>query len=130
MSAGVTTEHQNGADPIRRDFGATEGEICEVFSLTPRAVNFCEEGGLVRARRDALNRRRLDVGDQIRLEIVVPLRQAGVSIADIRVVLAEDSGSRASARAARLLPDRATGQEAERHAVIQALPRLEPQHAA
>lgn len=106
-------------------FEATVGQICELFGVTPRAIRFYDEHGLVRARRDTLNRRRFGLGARRRLEIVILLRRAGVGINDIRSVLgcAEQRGS--FGRIASLLRTRLEALDRERASVLLALAKLE-----
>lgn len=66
-----------------------------LFGLTARALRFYEERGLIEARRDRLNTRYYDPVARRRLEWISRLRQAGVSLPDIREVLdAEDDDQR------------------------------------
>jgi DNA-binding transcriptional MerR regulator len=62
-------------------------EICELFGLTRRAIRLYEEKGLVRPRRDAVNRRLYGEESRARLQLIAPLRRAGLSIDEIRYLL-------------------------------------------
>lgn len=62
-------------------------DATQLFGLTPRALRFYEERGLVEACRDRLNTRYYDVAACRRLAWIVRLRRGGVALADIREVL-------------------------------------------
>jgi DNA-binding transcriptional MerR regulator len=67
--------------------------VCELFGLTPRAVRFYEDRGLVQSRRDRFNCRSYDSRARARLEQIAAYRQAGLSIEDILEIFAlEDAG--------------------------------------
>jgi DNA-binding transcriptional MerR regulator len=83
------------------------GDACRLFGLTPRALRFYEERGLVTAKRDRLNCRYYDGAQRERLAWIARLRAAGVSLPAIRDVL--DAGGESGSREAALakLQDRA-----------------------
>jgi len=60
--------------------------VCELFGLTPRAVRFYEDRGLVQSRRDRFNCRNFDRRARARLEEIAAYRQAGLSIDDIQEI--------------------------------------------
>ncbi|MDB5425399.1 MAG: transcriptional regulator, MerR family [Phenylobacterium sp.] len=62
--------------------------ICDQFGLTPRAVRFYEDRGLVQSGRDRLNCRRYDAQARLRLGQIAGYRQAGLSIEDIQEIFA------------------------------------------
>jgi len=62
-------------------------EVCELFGLTPRAIRFYEEKGLLQLKRDRLGSRRFSHSDRSRLERVARLRAAGVSLNEIGSLL-------------------------------------------
>lgn len=67
--------------------------VCELFGLTPRAVRFYEDRGLVQSRRDRFNCRSYDTRARARLEQIAAYRQADLSIEDILEIFAlEDAG--------------------------------------
>ena len=68
-------------------WGVTIGELCSLFGLTPRAIRFYEERGLVTASRDARNRRIFDRRARRRLQFIADLRQAALPLNDIRDLL-------------------------------------------
>ena len=66
------------------------GELCSLFDLTPRAVRFYEERGLIRAFRDRTNRRRFDAEARRRLQIIATLRRADLPLVEIEALLASE----------------------------------------
>jgi len=67
--------------------------VCELFGLTPRAVRFYEDCGLLKSGRDRFNYRRYDSHARLRLEQIAAYRLAGLSIDDIAEIFAlEDEG--------------------------------------
>ena len=68
-------------------WGATIGGLCSLFGLTPRAIRFYEERGLVTASRDARNRRIFDRRARRRLQFIADLRHAALPLNDIRELL-------------------------------------------
>jgi len=83
------------------------GEATEVFGLTPRAVRFYEERGLINPARDRLNQRYFDADARIRLAWIAQLRRAGLGLDDIEAVLhALDQGEDPAALAIRRLEKR------------------------
>lgn len=85
-----------------------------LYGLTARALRFYEERGLIEARRDRLNARFYDPDARRRLDWIVPLRQAGVSLEDIREVLrAEEEDGRGQDCALRAVARREAELEAQ-----------------
>jgi DNA-binding transcriptional MerR regulator len=68
-------------------WGVTIGQLSSLFSLTPRAIRFYEERGLVTATRDGRNRRIFDHHARRRLQFIADLRRARLSLHEIRDVL-------------------------------------------
>lgn len=68
-------------------WGVTIGQLCCLFNLTPRAIRFYEERGLVTAARDGRNRRIFDHQARQRLQFIADLRRARLSLHEIRDVL-------------------------------------------
>jgi DNA-binding transcriptional MerR regulator len=69
------------------------GAALRLFGLTARAIRFYEEKGLIEARRDERNHRYFDDKARRRLALITELRAAGLSLADIREVLAAEERS-------------------------------------
>lgn len=64
------------------------------YGVSPRAIRFYEEEGLIKAARDRQNRRIYDAEAQARLAQIVDLRRCGLSIPEIREGLElQDSGA-------------------------------------
>ncbi|MFN3583838.1 MerR family transcriptional regulator [Phenylobacterium sp.] len=70
-------------------------DACRLFGLTPRAIRFYEEKGLIEAHRDRLNHRYYDGWARQRLAWISRLRSVSLSLRDIRQVL--DADQRAGA---------------------------------
>lgn len=70
-----------------RDFDLSVGDLSELLGLTPRAIRFYEEAGLVQSRRDRFNWRRYGGEARRRLALVAALRSADVPIEEIRIVM-------------------------------------------
>jgi DNA-binding transcriptional MerR regulator len=66
-------------------------EACQRFGMTPRAIRYYEEQGLIAARRDRLKHRRYDATASQRLARIAELRGVGVSIVDIRDILTAEA---------------------------------------
>ncbi|WP_299541337.1 MerR family transcriptional regulator [Phenylobacterium sp.] len=78
------------------------GAAMRRFGLTPRALRFYEERGLITVGRDRLNRRWYDVRARERLSWISLLRTCGLGLSDIRKILDLDRepGTMASLAAA------------------------------
>ena len=63
------------------------GDACRIYGLTPRALRFYGERGLVEARRNGLNYRVYDALAQRQLGWIAQLRQVQLPLPDIRQVL-------------------------------------------
>lgn len=77
-------------------------DACRLFGMTPRALRFYEEKGLIEARRDRLNHRYYDGWTRQKLAWIARLRSVSLSLRDIRQVLEADqragSGSQLALR--------------------------------
>jgi DNA-binding transcriptional MerR regulator len=83
------------------------GDAVALFGLTPRALRFYEERGLVRAHRDQLNHRYYDAEARRQLAWIAVLRRAGVPLDAIaRMLEAELEGEDIQRSAARALKAR------------------------
>lgn len=65
-------------------------QLSELYGLTPRAIRFYEERGLVTSGRDMFNRRLYDMAARERLRSIAELRKAGLGLEEIEVILALD----------------------------------------
>ena len=76
----------------------------ELFGLTQRAIRYYEEVGLVSALRGLRNDRYFDSEGRLRLAWISRLRAAGISLAEIKVILqALERGDDAAGQARRQL---------------------------
>ena len=73
------------ADPLRLESGI--GELVGLMGVTPRAIRYYEERGLIETRRDGRNYRRFDRRNRARLHLIATLRAGGLGRRDIRRVL-------------------------------------------
>ena len=73
--------------------------VCEQFDLTPRAVRFYEDRGLVQSGRDRFNCRKYDHRARARLGEIAAYRQAGLSIDDILEIFALEAEGEVAQRA-------------------------------
>ena len=116
------------ASPTLAATSFTIGQLCRIFSVTPRALRFYEEIGLVEPDRDD-QRRIYSRGDYQRIGVIVRARKAGLSLGQIRELLdlydPADRGSAQLKRAVEQLRQRLLDVEAERDRVAQDLAELE-----
>lgn len=92
-------------------------QVCLALGLTPRAVRFYEQRGLLSPERDAQGRRRYGPEAMARLEIIARARRAGLSLDSIGAILAAGDRDGAAARdvlMADLCADRLRELDAER----------------
>ncbi len=75
---------------------ASISDLTRRLGLTPRAIRYYEERGLIQAVRDRQNARRFDQRAQRRLSQITQLRSAGLSLPDIEDIL--NSAETADAR--------------------------------
>lgn len=75
------------------DRRARMSDLSRMWGVTPRALRFYEECGLIYADRDRRNRRLYDRKAVDRLEMIVELRKAGVGLNDIREVLSAEGNA-------------------------------------
>lgn len=101
-------------------------QLCREFGVTPRAMRYYEEQGLLfPARRDTA--RVYSYKDRARLALVVRGRRVGLSIAEIRDILDtyDEAGEAAqSARALKVFGKRIAALEAQRLEVDRAIEAL------
>lgn len=82
------------------DRRARMSDLSRLWGVTPRALRFYEECGLIDADRDRRNRRLYDRKAVDRLEMIVELRKAGVGLNDIREVLSAEGDAEEALRVA------------------------------
>jgi len=73
-------------------FDNTIGDVSELFGLTPRAIRFYEERGLIWTRRDARNRRLFDDDSRRRLQLIATLRRSHLALPEIADILDCEGG--------------------------------------
>ena len=104
------------------------GAVCEQLGLTPRAIRYYEDQGLVETRRDRQNYRRYDARAREQLQLIAEFRRAGLSLDDIHEIFTVGrSGGPAAQQdcALRKLRARSAQLEAERKSLEGSLRRLE-----
>lgn len=75
-------------------------DACRLFGMTPRALRFYEEKGLIEARRDRLNHRYYDGWTRQKLAWISRLRSVSLSLRDIRQVLEAEQRAGAGSQTA------------------------------
>jgi len=68
------------------------GELCESLRLTPRAIRYYEERGLIESSRDGRNRRRYDARARWRLQLIAILRRALLPLPQVELILECEDG--------------------------------------
>lgn len=102
------------------------GQLCREFDLTPRALRFYEEQGLLKPERQG-QMRVYSHKDRTRLALIVRGRRVGLSVADIRDILDtyDKNGEAAqNAKALQVFAKRIAALEAQRKDVEDALQTL------
>lgn len=78
---------------MTRDRTYTISDLAREFGCTTRALRFYEDEGLIAPLRDGLTRI-YRPGDRERARLIVRLRNAGVSLPDVSIVLAAPESER------------------------------------
>lgn len=76
--AAVASHHESGSDEL---FGI--GDLCSEFGITPRAVRFYEDKGLLKPRR-VNNTRIYTRRDRTRLALILRSKAIGASLSEIK----------------------------------------------
>ncbi|MDP1632706.1 MAG: MerR family DNA-binding transcriptional regulator [Caulobacter sp.] len=92
------------ASPGKLDRSQPIGEICKEFSVTPRAVRFYEDMGLLAPRREGVTRM-FSRREKARLRMILTGKRMRLSIRDIADILS--------------LRDEDDGNEVQRHAALE-----------
>jgi DNA-binding transcriptional MerR regulator len=100
------------------DRRARMSDLSRMWGVTPRALRFYEECGLIDADRDRRNRRLYDRKAVDRLELIVELRKAGVGLNDIREVLSAQGDAE---EALEIAVSKLEARRAELHAALMAV---------
>jgi Predicted transcriptional regulators len=105
-------------------------DACRLFGMTPRALRFYEEKGLIEARRDRLNHRYYDGATRQKLSWISRLRSVSLPLRDIRQVLeAEQRAGTGTQVALRKLLSRREELARELAAVDALIPSLQEEAA-
>jgi DNA-binding transcriptional MerR regulator len=102
-------------------------QLCVEFKVTPRALRFYEDKGLLSPAREGLNRV-YNHRDRARLTLILRGKRVGLSLAEIREILdlykVEDGGAAQSAKSLRKFRERIAAFEAQREDIEHALAEL------
>jgi DNA-binding transcriptional MerR regulator len=102
-------------------------QLCVEFKVTPRALRFYEDKGLLSPAREGLNRV-YNHRDRARLTLILRGKSVGLSLAEIREILElykiEDGGATQNAKSLRKFRERIVAFEAKRADIDHALDLL------
>ena len=105
------------------------GELCAHFSLSPRALRFYEEKGLITPRRGAQKTRHYSRADFNRVQLISWGRRAALSLEEIRELLNDydsaDKGHSQMVKALDKLREKAERLDAQRSHIAAEIDRLE-----
>jgi DNA-binding transcriptional MerR regulator len=102
-------------------------QLCVEFKVTPRALRFYEDKGLLSPAREGLNRV-YNHRDRARLTLILRGKRVGLSLSEIREILdlykVEDGGATQNAKSLRKFRERIVAFEAQREDIDHALDLL------
>ncbi len=102
-------------------------QLCIEFKVTPRALRFYEDKGLLSPAREGLNRV-YNYRDRARLTLILQGKRVGLSLSDIREILElyspDDGNAAQSAKSLRKFRDQIVALEAKREDIEHALEAL------
>ena len=102
-------------------------QLCIEFKVTPRALRFYEDKGLLSPAREGLNRV-YNYRDRARLTLILRGKRVGLSLSEIREILdlysVEDGGAVQNAKSLRKFRERIVALEAQRVDIDHALQTL------
>jgi DNA-binding transcriptional MerR regulator len=102
-------------------------QLCVEFKVTPRALRFYEDKGLLSPARDGLNRV-YNHRDRARLTLILRGKRVGLSLSEIREILdlykVEDGGATQNAKSLRKFRERIVAFESQREDIDHALAEL------
>jgi DNA-binding transcriptional MerR regulator len=102
--------------------------LCVEFKVTPRALRFYEDKGLLNPRRQGLNRV-YTYRDRARLQLILQGKRVGLSLAEIREILElydrKDGGAAQLAKSLEKWRERIVALEAQRQDIDGAIHELE-----
>ncbi len=110
----------------RMAVGASLGIVASRLGLTPRALRYYEDRGLIDVSRDRWNCRRYDAAAQRQVEIIARLRRCGLSIEAIsEVLLGYRADGLLAVHVSPHLERRLSDLDAQRSAVLEEMARLD-----
>lgn len=102
-------------------------QLCVEFKVTPRALRFYEDKGLLSPAREGLNRV-YNHRDRARLTLILRGKRVGLSLSEIREILdlykLEDGGAMQNAKSLRKFKERIVALESQREDIEHALVEL------
>ena len=114
-------------DLRRPERSYTIRQLCIEFKVTPRALRFYEDKGLLSPAREGLNRV-YNYRDRARLTLILQGKRVGLSLSDIREILElyspDDGNAAQSAKSLRKFRDQIVALEAKREDIDHALEAL------
>ncbi|HEY2660147.1 MAG TPA: MerR family DNA-binding transcriptional regulator [Caulobacteraceae bacterium] len=115
------------ADLRRPERTFTIRQLCIEFKVTPRALRFYEDKGLLSPAREGLNRV-YNHRDRARLVLILRGKRVGLSLAEIRDILElykiDDTGAAQAAKSLRKFKERIVALEAQREDIDVAIGEL------
>ena len=114
-------------DLRRPERSYTIRQLCNEFKVTPRALRFYEDKGLLSPAREGLNRV-YNYRDRARLTLILRGKRVGLSLSEIREILdlykVDDGGAAQSAKMLRKFRERIVTLEAQREDIDHAIDTL------
>jgi len=102
-------------------------QLCLEFKVTPRALRFYEDKGLLAPAREGLNRV-YSYKDRARLQLILRGKRVGLSLAEIREILElyreNDDGAAQNAKSLRKFRERIVALEQQREDIEGAISQL------
>jgi DNA-binding transcriptional MerR regulator len=102
-------------------------QLCVEFKVTPRALRFYEDKGLISPGRDGMNRV-YSHRDRARLVLILRGKLVGLSLAEIRDILelykVDESGAAQAAKSLKKFKERIVALEAQREDIDHAIAEL------
>ncbi len=118
----------NIAELRRPERTYTIRNLCQEFKVTPRALRFYEDKGLLSPRRSGLNRV-YGHRDRARLKLILQGKRVGLSLAEIREILdlydRRDGGAAQLALSLEKWKERRVALEAQRQDIEEAIGELD-----
>ncbi len=103
-------------------------QLCQEFKVTPRALRFYEDKGLLSPARDGMNRV-YNHRDRVRLQLILRGKRVGFSLNEIREILElydqKDGGAAQMARSLKKFRERIVALKAQREDIEGAIEALE-----